>query len=96
MPLDDWTKVPDSVFHSFHNGWLWNLMGSLNRGVLPEGYLARTEESLRIFETDPLVLESGVGPGAGLATSRKTAPSRQRTLTLAPEARGARNSPTSC
>lgn len=62
MPLYDWTRVTDNVFHAFHGAWLAQLMGALNRSVLPDGYVARMEESLGTVESDVLALESGSAP----------------------------------
>lgn len=59
MPLHDWTRVPDNIFHNFHVGWLWNLAGALNSSVLPSGYIARAEEYVGPFEADVLALELG-------------------------------------
>ena len=44
MPVHDWTRVDAGTFHSFHNAWITHLMGTLNGGVLPQGYYALSEQ----------------------------------------------------
>lgn len=82
MPLHDWTRVTDNVFHFFHVGWLWNLAHGLNDGVLPGGYVARAEEYLGPFQSDVLTLQSAAESGTRVTNGGGTelAP----TLVLAP------------
>lgn len=61
MPLHDWSRVPDNVFHGFHLGWLWTLARALNDGLLPAGYLARPEEYVGPFQSDVLTLQTASG-----------------------------------
>jgi hypothetical protein len=44
MPVHDWTRVEDGIFHAFHLAWLGELQKSLNRGILPAGYYALAEQ----------------------------------------------------
>ena len=44
MPIHDWTRVDAGTFHAFHGAWITHLMGTLNAGVLPEGYYALQEQ----------------------------------------------------
>lgn len=44
MPVHDWTKVEDGIFHSFHTWWLVGLCDVLNGGVLPESFYALPEQ----------------------------------------------------
>jgi hypothetical protein len=44
MPVHDWTRVPYGTFHDFHNGWIIHLKETLNRGLLPRGYYALSEQ----------------------------------------------------
>ncbi len=80
MPLHDWTRVPDNVFHDLHTSWSVILKRTLNQRLLPEGYLARTEEYAGPYQTDVLTLEVG----AGLATPREEAVAPEPTATIAP------------
>ncbi len=33
MPVHDWTRVDDGIFHAFHLAWLSELQKALNAGV---------------------------------------------------------------
>jgi len=35
MPMHDWTRVPNGVFHAFHNTWIGDLQKALNDNLLP-------------------------------------------------------------
>lgn len=83
MPLHDWRRVGDWVFHEVHTGWLVYLRDALNRGVLPPGYFAHAELRAELFGPDVLALDTGdlpaarptTGGGAAVAvpkTSRRT------------------------
>lgn len=39
-PIHDWSRVPDGMFHWFHQRWIGALSDWLNQGRLPEGYYA--------------------------------------------------------
>lgn len=39
MPMHDWTRVPDGIWHDMHFAWAAALAGKLNQGVLPVGRL---------------------------------------------------------
>lgn len=80
MPLHDWTRVPDNVFHGMHVAWIAELMRVLNRGGLPEGYLARPEEYVGPYQPDVLAL----GVDARPAHTRSGAPELEPTATIAP------------
>jgi hypothetical protein len=43
MPIHDWSKVPDAVFHALHVAWLGRLQDLLNTRLLPEPFHALTE-----------------------------------------------------
>jgi hypothetical protein len=40
MPVHDWTRVSDGIFHSFHLSWTDEIMAALNAGLLPSDYYA--------------------------------------------------------
>ena len=73
MPVHDWTRVDAGTFHAFHLRWIGELMGSLNNGVLPEGYYAMGEQIASGRAPDVLTLRTptvGVqhsSPGVALA-----------------------------
>lgn len=77
MPLHDWTRVADNVFHNFHVSWLAQLAGTLNGSVLPPGFIARAEEYVGPFQADVLALEVGTtassGPSGTQSALRPTA-----------------------
>ena len=56
MPVHDWTKVDDGIFHDFHCAWIIHLKESLNEGLLPDGYYAMAEQHARDRIPDVLTL----------------------------------------
>ncbi len=56
MPLHDWTRVPAYVYHDFHTGLLVAIRRVLNAGVLPTGYYALADQSMRTMGPDVLTL----------------------------------------
>lgn len=56
MPLHDWTRVEDDVFHSFHTSWISCLKADLNLRLLPEGFYADSERAARPVVPDVLTL----------------------------------------
>ena len=75
MPIHDWTRVPDSVFHSFHGGWITALADALNEGVLPDGFYAAGEKQMPGVEPDVLTFVRGpAGKGGGNAAPAATGP----------------------
>jgi hypothetical protein len=66
MPIHDWTKVDDGVFHDFHHEWISRIKHTLNNGVLPRDYYAMADQV--------------AGPGIPdvLGLKRQNAPSRER------------------
>ena len=44
MPVHDWTKVEDGVFHDFHHEWISRIKHALNNGVLPRDYYAMADQ----------------------------------------------------
>lgn len=52
MPIHDWTRVNAGTFHDFHQGWTIEIRNALNRGVLPTGYVAATDQRVMTFEPD--------------------------------------------
>jgi hypothetical protein len=40
MPIHDWTRVDEGLFHHFHQRWIGSLCDALNTGGLPSGYFA--------------------------------------------------------
>jgi len=71
MPIHDWTLVRANRFHHFHQDWTVEIARSLNRGLLPDGYLAMAERITGGPEADVVTLSLPVKPGtlgpAGIA-----------------------------
>jgi hypothetical protein len=73
MPVHDWTRVDDGTYHDFHNGWIIHLLDALNKGVLPKGYYAQSEQHSIEYIADVLTLhvpsdEPAVpAPGGGVS-----------------------------
>ena len=44
MPIHDWTKMLDGDFHDFHQSWIIEIRNSLNRGLLPDGFMAMSDQ----------------------------------------------------
>lgn len=52
MPLHDWTRVDAGTFHDFHQGWAIEIRNALNRGLLPNGFVAATDQRVSGYEPD--------------------------------------------
>lgn len=57
MPIHDWTRVDDGVFHDFHHAWIEEIRRVLNRGLLPPDYYAMAEQHAGGFGPDVLALQ---------------------------------------
>lgn len=44
MPIHDWTRVEAGDFHDFHQVWTVEIRNALNRGLLPDGFFAMTDQ----------------------------------------------------
>jgi hypothetical protein len=91
MPVHDWTRVDAGIFHDFHNVWIVELRNTLNRGLLPAGYYAMSEQHAGKYIADVLTLQKApksqqprpIQPGVAVAD----APPKIRTkLSLSPAA----------
>lgn len=82
MPMHDWNKVPDGIYHAFHHEWISEIFRELNRGLLPSDYYALPEQVAAGFGPDVLTLqtqrpgddEASNGGGAAMATVVVTQP----------------------
>ncbi len=81
MPMHDWTRVPDGIFHAFHHRWISAIHDTLNAGLLPPDYYALPEQVATKFGPDVLALqyergeENGdTGGGVATATALQTRP----------------------
>ncbi len=84
MPLHDWTRLDDGLFHDFHLAWIAELRRVLNGGLLPDGYDALTEQVAGGGNPDVLALhaepDDDAIPGSGGGTALLTAPPRTRVV----------------
>jgi hypothetical protein len=56
MPMHDWRRVDDGIYHDFHTAWIAELRKVLNRGTLPKGYYALAEQQTGPYGPDVLAL----------------------------------------
>lgn len=71
MPIHDWTRVEDGIFHDFHHAWIEEIKRALNNGVLPADYYAMAEQHAAGFGSDVLTLQgsdNGLGDTASGGT----------------------------
>ncbi len=57
MPIHDWSRVSDGMFHWFHQRWIGTLSDWLNQGRLPDGYYAIGEIYTEGHYPDVLAVE---------------------------------------
>ena len=72
MPIQDWTRVEAGDFHHFHQGWVVALDNALNRGLLPPGYFAMSDQVTGRPIPDVVTLQSRDiqdGPEGGVAVA---------------------------
>jgi hypothetical protein len=58
MPMHDWTRVPDGIFHAFHHRWISAVSDELNASLLPKEYYALPEQVAAGFGPDVLTLQT--------------------------------------
>ena len=64
MPVHDWTRVDDGVFHDFHLAWIAELRRVLNGGLLPAGLYALAEQVTGGGNPDVLALHEPTPDGS--------------------------------
>jgi hypothetical protein len=77
MPIHDWTLVEAGLFHDFHQTWIIEIRNALNTRILPDGYFALAEQSVKgpipdvltlKFESDGEIADDAEG-GVAVATA---------------------------
>ncbi len=63
MPMHDWTRVDDGIYHDFHTAWIAELRKVLNAGRLPAGYYALAEQMTGEFGPNDLTLRQADSTG---------------------------------
>lgn len=58
MPIHDWSRVDDGIFHHFHQAWIGQLSRALNDGLLPPSFYALAEQHTGRVEPDILTLHA--------------------------------------
>ncbi len=81
MPIHDWTRVSDGIFHDFHHEWISSIKRSLKRDVLPGGFYALAEQIAGGFGPD--VLSLGVPPDHSGNGSHRSEPSHAGAVAVA-------------
>lgn len=61
MPVHDWTRVDDGVFHHFHLLWIAEIARVLNGGLLPQGLYALADQVAGGGNPDVLTLREPTG-----------------------------------
>jgi hypothetical protein len=90
MPMHDWTRVEQGIFHAFHHEWISEITRILNQELLPDDYYALPEQVAAGFGPDVLTLQEEppqTGPASGdsqSATGLQTRP--QTTFTAETDA----------
>jgi hypothetical protein len=57
MPIHDWRRVHAGTYHDFHTSWISELKKQLNKGLLPEGFYALSEQTAGNTGPDVLALQ---------------------------------------
>lgn len=57
MPIHDWRRVHAGTYHDFHTSWISELKKQLNKGLLPEGFYALSEQTAGNTGPDVLTLQ---------------------------------------
>ena len=78
MPMHDWTRVEDGIYHAFHAGWINSISAALNSGLLPEDFYALPERVAAGYRPDVLALQidtpDDLDSGGGTAVALQTRP----------------------
>ncbi len=70
MPIHDWTRVDDGIFHAFHHDWITEIARALNRGLLPAAHYALPEQYAAGFGPDVLAPQEEGDDAAGKTPAR--------------------------
>jgi hypothetical protein len=81
MPMHDWTKVPDGIFHAFHHRWISSISDELNSGRLPADYYALPEQVAAGLGPEVLTLQERRPPPRDIGHIATASPPRVRPQT---------------
>jgi len=74
MPMHDWTRVPPTIYHHFHQRWTISICDALNAGVLPPGYSALVEHCSSGLYLDVLAVQRRIRARLVRASNRPRSP----------------------
>jgi hypothetical protein len=82
MAMHDWTQIPRTIYHHFHQRWTISICDALNAGVLPPGYSALVEQHSSGLYPDVLAVQrrSPMPPGPGAESTTLAAPRTRMTV----------------
>lgn len=86
MPVHDWTRVEGAIFHDFHHSWIHEMLGALNRGLLPHEYYAMAAPQASGFGSD-ILLSRGMQPNEDEAVQASVCESSAGLLVAPPRVR---------
>jgi hypothetical protein len=89
MPIHDWARVDDAIFHDFHLAWIGELQKALNRGGLPSDYYALAEQMTNSVNPDFILTLQGDGlaPEASTAEDSDASGGTLTLVRIAPQTR---------
>lgn len=87
MPVHDWTRVSDGVFHDFHLAWIAEIRRVLNGGLLPANYYALAEQVAGGGNPDVITLNHPAPNGNGHASGGSSPAGGVALLTAPPRVR---------
>ena len=82
MPMHDWTRVPPTIYHHFHQRWTISICDALNAGLLPHGYSALVDQYSSGVYPDVLAVQRRKPKpnGPGIETATLAAPRTRMTV----------------
>jgi hypothetical protein len=84
MPLHDWTRVPSTIYHHFHQQWTISICDALNAGLLSPGYSALVEQHSTGGYPDVLAVQRMNREHSGPSTETNTLAVPRTRMTIRP------------
>jgi len=78
MPIHDWPRLEAGDFHHFHQRWIQDIAGALNKGGLPPDFMAMAEQVTGRPIPDVVALQTREPRGASGGLAVQTAPPTAR------------------
>ncbi|MBY0395781.1 MAG: DUF4058 family protein, partial [Thermoleophilia bacterium] len=86
MPMHDWTRVEPGTYHNFHQDFIIELCRTLNREILPEGFIAMADQRVGGPEPDVVALRLGGPDDRGGVAVAESPPAIRRAAAVESEA----------